>query len=52
MAEAANTLRHTPDATTLPTWLDETRAGLDAAMRSAGESCSPTGAELRVPQAA
>jgi LuxR family maltose regulon positive regulatory protein len=48
MAEAAHTLRETPDSRTLRAWLEETRTGLDAATRSAGETCALTTAELRV----
>jgi LuxR family transcriptional regulator, maltose regulon positive regulatory protein len=50
MADAAHTLREIPDSTTLREWLEETRTGLDAATRSAGETCALTTAELRVLQ--
>ena len=48
MTEAAHALRDTPDSTTLRAWLEETRSQLEAATRSAGESCALTTAELRV----
>jgi LuxR family maltose regulon positive regulatory protein len=50
LAEAAHILREIPDSTTLRAWLEETRTGLDAATRSAGETCALTTAELRVLQ--
>jgi LuxR family maltose regulon positive regulatory protein len=48
MTEAAHTLRDTPESTTLRAWLDETRTHLEAATRSATETCALTTAELRV----
>jgi LuxR family transcriptional regulator, maltose regulon positive regulatory protein len=48
MTEATDRLRSTPDATTLKTWLEETRTRLEAVTRSAGETCALTQAELRV----
>jgi LuxR family transcriptional regulator, maltose regulon positive regulatory protein len=48
LAEAAHSLRELPDSTTLRAWLEEMRAGLDAATRSACETCALTTAELRV----
>jgi LuxR family transcriptional regulator, maltose regulon positive regulatory protein len=50
MTTAAHTLRDIPDSTTLRTWLEETRAQLDAATRSASENWALTPAELRVLQ--
>jgi LuxR family maltose regulon positive regulatory protein len=48
LAEATHGLRDTPDSATLRAWLEQTRAQLHDAARSAGESCALTTAELRV----
>jgi LuxR family transcriptional regulator, maltose regulon positive regulatory protein len=50
MTTAAHILRDIPESTTLRTWLEETRAHLDAATRSASENWALTPAELRVLQ--
>jgi LuxR family transcriptional regulator, maltose regulon positive regulatory protein len=50
LSEASYALREASDSTTLRAWLEETRVQLDAATRSAGETCALTTAELRVLQ--
>jgi LuxR family maltose regulon positive regulatory protein len=50
LSEAAHRLRDTADATTLGTWLEETREHLDAVMGSTGETWALTPAERRVLQ--
>jgi LuxR family maltose regulon positive regulatory protein len=48
LTEAARTLRHVPESTTLRAWLEQARSQLEAATRSAGGACALTTAELRV----
>jgi len=50
LAGASHALREASDSTALRAWLDETRVHLEAATRSAGETCALTTAELRVLQ--
>jgi LuxR family transcriptional regulator, maltose regulon positive regulatory protein len=50
LSEASHAVREVPDASVLGAWLEETRAQLDAATRSAGETRALTAAELRVLQ--
>jgi LuxR family transcriptional regulator, maltose regulon positive regulatory protein len=50
LSEASHALREAADSTALRGWLEETRMQLEAATRSAGETCALTTAELRVLQ--
>lgn len=50
LSEASHALREASDSTALRAWLEEMRVQLDAATRSAGETCALTTAELRVLQ--
>lgn len=49
-SDAADALRAIPDATTLQVWLEETQMQIEEVMRSSGETCALTTAELRVLQ--